>query len=125
MRLPLFLLLDLVLVVVFSALGRRSHAEAVSLAGLLTTAWPFLVGVLVGWAGVLASRLPATSLRGGLPIWLTTVVVGMLLRVLTGAGTAFAFVLVAFTVLAIFLLLPRLIAQRSHHHPPVPPHPHH
>jgi len=113
MRAPAFLALDLVLVVVFAAIGRRSHAEEGALLAVLGTAWPFLVGALVGWGVALAARLSPTTLRGGLPIWLCTVAVGMLLRAVTGAGTAFSFVLVATTALALFLLLPRLVAQRS------------
>ncbi len=42
-------LLDVVLVVVFAAVGRRSHAEGLDLAGIARTALPFLVGTAAGW----------------------------------------------------------------------------
>lgn len=112
-RLSASLLLDLLLVVAFAAIGRRSHAETGALVGVLSTAWPFLVGSLVGWGVALAARLVPTTVRGGVPVWLCTVAVGMLLRVVTGAGTAFSFVLVATTALAILLLLPRVVVERS------------
>ncbi|MFZ0530798.1 MAG: DUF3054 domain-containing protein, partial [Propionicimonas sp.] len=40
--------IDLAAVLVFAAIGRASHAEALSLAGLAQTAWPFLVAVAIG-----------------------------------------------------------------------------
>ena len=43
------LTLDVVCVLVFCALGRRSHAEGVTVSGVAQTAWPFLVGAAVGW----------------------------------------------------------------------------
>lgn len=126
-RTTAFLLLDTVLVVTFCAIGRRSHAEASSLAGLATTAWPFLSGLAAGWlvvAARLRGRLAAESSRtaatgpaavypSGVMIWAATLVIGMLLRVISGQGVALSFVIVAGTVLAIFLLGPRaLVALR-------------
>ena len=40
-------LLDLLLVAVFAAVGRASHGESV--AGVFVTAWPFLVACLIAW----------------------------------------------------------------------------
>ena len=40
----LALLADLVSVVVFCTIGRRSHAEGLTVAGIAETAWPFLAG---------------------------------------------------------------------------------
>ena len=103
---------DIVLVVVFCAIGRRSHDEAV-LTGLLHTVWPFAAGLAVGWivAAALARRSadaePFDGSRlwtGGVVIWVCTLVFGMLLRVATGQGTAFSFIVVAAVVLALFLL---------------------
>ena len=48
--------IDVILVLVFAAVGRGSHGEDV-IGGLADTAWPFLLGLLVGWlAGVCALR---------------------------------------------------------------------
>ncbi|MFI9537198.1 DUF3054 domain-containing protein [Nocardia fusca] len=103
---------DFVLVVLFCAIGRRSHDEAV-LTGLLNTAWPFVAGLAVGWvAAVLLERgrtgtEPLDGSRlwpAGVVIWLCTLVIGMLLRVVAGQGTAFGFIVVAALVLAFFLL---------------------
>lgn len=106
------LLLDLVLVVVFAALGRASHAEAQPVIGALLTAWPFLVGTLVGWGVVhRLSRAWPLDVGRGVTVWITTLVVGMVLRRLTGAGTAWPFVLVATATLAVLLLGWRALVQ--------------
>ncbi len=105
---------DVVLVLVFAAVGRGSHGENV-LGGLAGTAWPFLLGLLIGW---LAARLlgrsgfdPARIVPAGLLIWAGTWGIGMLARVVAGQGTAPSFLLVAGVVLALFLLGWRLVAS--------------
>jgi hypothetical protein len=47
----------------------------------------------------------------GIGAWLGTVAVGMVLRVVSGQGTAFAFVLVALGFLGLFLLGWRLVVR--------------
>jgi hypothetical protein len=101
--------LDVVLVVVFAVIGRASHHESVDAGGVATTAWPFLTGLVVGWAASLAWRAPGRPVRAGIPIWVVTVAAGMLLRVLSGQGIALAFVIVATIVLALFLVGWRVI----------------
>ncbi|QHE70691.1 hypothetical protein GFS60_04276 [Rhodococcus sp. WAY2] len=109
------LVVDVVLVVVFCAIGRRSHDEANALTGLAITAWPFLSGLAVGWAATVAlyrDKFDAVLIvPTGLLVWFSTLVVGMLLRVVSGQGTAFSFILVAGTVLAVFLLGWRAVAR--------------
>lgn len=97
------LLLDAVLIVVFAAIGRANHGEAVS--GMLGTAWPFLLGAGAGWLLVYqGSRRTAVEVGPGITVWACTLVVGMLLRAITGAGTAFSFVVVATLVLGVLLV---------------------
>jgi hypothetical protein len=99
---------DLVLVLVFCAIGRRSHDEANVLAGLFHTAWPFVVGAVIGWIATVAlyrDKFDAfLILPTGILVWVSTVLFGMILRVISGQGTAFSFIVVASTVLAVFLL---------------------
>jgi hypothetical protein len=100
-------LVDLASVLVFAAIGRASHGEDVGPAGLVTTAWPFAAGWLVGWVLVLllrAGRARPLGLVAGVLVWLPTVVVGMVLRAATGAGVETSFVVVATVVLGVFLL---------------------
>lgn len=105
-------LLDAVLVVAFAALGRRSHAEGLDVAGIARTAWPFLAGAAAGWVvALLALDGGPRTLGFGAVVVAGAVVVGMLLRVATGQGTAWSFVLVATLVLAALLLGWRLVAR--------------
>jgi hypothetical protein len=98
------LIADVVCVLVFCAIGRRSHAEGITVAGVAETAWPFLAGTAVGWLAVRGWRRPASLVPTGVVIWLCTVVIGMLLRRASSAGTAISFVVVASLVTAILLL---------------------
>lgn len=95
---------DVVCVLVFVAVGRRNHAEGVTLAGIAETAWPFLTGTAVGWLLIRGWGRPTALVPTGVAIWISTVVVGMALRVVTGAGIAVSFILVASTVTAVLLL---------------------
>ncbi len=100
----LALLADVVAVAVFVLIGRRSHDEGDAVLGFLSTAWPFLTGLGVGWWSVRAWRRPTRVWPEGVVIWLAIVVVGNLLRVVSGQGTAFSFIIVTLVVLAAFLL---------------------
>jgi hypothetical protein len=102
--------IDVVLVLVFVLVGRRSHGEAETAAGILDTMWPFLVGLVLGWLVTLAWRRPLAILWPGIPIWLMTVAAGMLLRVAAGQGAEASFIVVATIVLGVFLIGWRLIA---------------
>ena len=109
------LLADVAAVLVFAAIGRASHDEASPIVGALQTAWPFLAGTVVGWAVVRGLRRSwPLEVGPGITVWFATLVFGMLLRRVTGEGTALPFVIVAALVLAAFLLGWRaLVAWRS------------
>jgi len=95
---------DVVCVIVFCTIGRRSHAEGLTLSGIAETAWPFLIGTLTGWLVTLGWRRPAALVPTGVAVWLCTVVVGMLLRKVTSAGVAPSFIVVASLSTAVLLL---------------------
>jgi len=102
---------DLLVVVVFAFLGRVSHAEGNLVVGTAATAAPFVLGLLAGWlrapcAGM-ASAARARTVRFGWWLLAWTVLGGMLLRWLTGEGSAPAFVLVATGSLAVGLVARR------------------
>jgi hypothetical protein len=105
-----YLFVDVIGVLVFCAVGRRSHDEGLSIAGLATTAWPFLTGTVVGWLASRAWRRPTAVAPTGLIVWLCTVVVGMVLRKASSAGVAASFVVVAASVTALLLLGWRAVA---------------
>lgn len=98
---------DLALITLFAIIGRASHDEGLTLSGVAWVAWPFWAGCILGWVLVLAvprTRAAGCRLVGGLLVWPSTLIIGMLLRVLTGQGVAWTFVLVAAIALAILLL---------------------
>ncbi|MCV0336440.1 DUF3054 domain-containing protein [Microbacterium sp.] len=102
---------DVVLVLIFAAIGRASHDE--NPAGFLLTAWPFLIALLVGH--LLAALLPGRprrpwSLPWGAVVWVVTVAGGMLIRVLSGDTAELPFIIVATLVLGAFLVGWRAIA---------------
>lgn len=121
MRKPWAVAVDLVLVVVFAMIGRASHAEALSLGGIAATAWPFLVGCLVGW-GIVWALLRSSRLWGrswvleGVVVWVASAAGGLLLRVVTGGTAAVAFIMVATVTLGVLLLgwrvIDRLLQRR-------------
>ena len=112
-RRPAWLGIDVACVLVFCAIGRRSHDEGLNVAGIATTAWPFLSGTAVGWLASRAWRRPAAVYPTGVVVWLCTVALGMLLRKVTAAGVAGSFVVVASTVTAVLLLGWRAIARAA------------
>jgi hypothetical protein len=100
----LSVLADVVGVLVFCTVGRRSHAEGLTVAGVAETAWPFLAGTAIGWLLVRGWRRPTAVNPTGLVVWLCTVAVGMSLRKATSAGIAPSFVVVASAATAVLLL---------------------
>ena len=95
---------DIICVLVFCAVGRRSHDEGLSVTGVATTAWPFLTGTVVGWLVSRGWRQPTAVVPTGVSVWLCTVAVGMVLRKASSAGVAASFVVVAASVTALLLL---------------------
>lgn len=115
-RLPLAIGLDVFVVVLFVAIGRRNHGESGALASVIETAAPFLIGLAVAWIAVRVWRQPVQLLTG-VAIWPITVLVGMVVRNLVfDRGTAASFVVVATLFLGACLVgwraVLRLIDQR-------------
>lgn len=104
--------IDVCLVLAFVLIGRASHHDSGGLVGLASTAWPFLTGLAAGEIITRGWRRPAALVPTGLGVWLSTVTVGMILRVVAGQGTAAAFIAVALTFLGLFLLGWRLAVSR-------------
>lgn len=114
--------LDTIWVVLFVAIGRHAHDHGDTVAGILSTSWPFLVGLGVGWLLVRAWRAPTALAPTGVVIWLGAALLGMVVRVLAGQGTALAFIGVTLAFLGLGLLGWRagvgLIRSRLHRSTP-------
>jgi peptidoglycan/LPS O-acetylase OafA/YrhL len=97
-------LADAVLILVFAAIGRDAHQRGEVLAGVFSTAWPFLAGAAAAWLAARAWRAPFKIFPTGVAVWIGTVAGGMLLRAATGQTVVLPFVIVALISLAILLL---------------------
>lgn len=103
--------LDVCCVLAFVTIGRHTHHDGDTLAGIWHTAWPFLAGLAIGLLAVRAWRQPVALWSAGLGAWLGTAAAGMAIRVLAGQGTAVAFIAVALAFLALFELGWRVLAR--------------
>lgn len=97
----------------FCAVGRRSHAEGLTVAGVAETAWPFLSGTLVGWVACRGWHNPTALAPTGVTVWLSTVIVGMVQRSATSQGVAVSFIVVASFVTALLLIGWRVVANST------------
>ena len=96
---------DAVLIGVFSIFGRGAHSEGLGAAQVWGTAWPFLVGLVVGWLILLATRRDPGGLGSGVLVWSASLVVGMVIRGIgDGRVPHWSFIVVAASVTAIFLI---------------------
>jgi Protein of unknown function (DUF3054) len=103
MRILPAIAVDVICILVFAIVGRSSHQEATDLLGVAHTAWPFLAGCLLGTLIGRTWRHPY-SVRSGVAVWLGTVVGGISLRLVTGAGVQLSFIIIASCVLALLLI---------------------
>ncbi|WP_298252418.1 DUF3054 domain-containing protein [uncultured Arthrobacter sp.] len=100
---------DVALVLVFAALGRRTHEHGITPIGILQTAWPFLLAYTLAAAAARSWRSAGSPWPTGVVLWLGTVAGGLLLRALSGVSVALSFQLVTLLVLGLLLLAPRLV----------------
>ncbi|WP_457950210.1 DUF3054 domain-containing protein [Pseudarthrobacter sp. alpha12b] len=100
---------DILLILLFAAIGRDAHHREEPILGVLLTAWPFLAGAAAGWVVARAWRRPLSVPRAGIPVWLAGLVGGMLLRALTGQTVVLPFIIVATLAQAVFLVGYRLL----------------
>ncbi|WP_192815789.1 DUF3054 domain-containing protein, partial [Arthrobacter sp. TB 26] len=99
---------DAALILIFAAVGRDAHQRGDVISGVLSTAWPFLVGAAVSWLALRLWRSPLALWPAGVAVWLGAVTVGMLLRAVTGQTVVLPFVIVALLSLGLLLLGYRL-----------------
>ena len=118
-RLPVSVGLDVFVVVLFVAIGRRNHEEGSAGRDVIGTAAPFLIGLAAAWVITRAWRRP-TSVLTGLAIGPLPLLVGMIVRRLVfDDGSATSFVVVATVFLGVFLVGWRAvwrIIDRRHRH---------
>ncbi len=99
---------DCAVIVVFVAIGRRTHGEDAGVDGFFRVLWPFAVGLVVGWLASGLARAPL-AWRRAVAAWLVTVVLGVGLRIVA-QGHEFKF---AFAVVALLFLGGGLLGWRA------------
>jgi FtsH-binding integral membrane protein len=107
--------IDFAVILVFVGIGRHVHDHGLNLAGLASTTWPFAAGLCVGCLALALSHRSGLSLTDGALVCGVTVLIGMLLRVVSGQGIAAAFVVVALCFLGAAMIgwrSVRLLARR-------------
>lgn len=104
------------IVLAFVAIGRASHHHGDSVAGVVSTAWPFVLGLGAGWLVVAVRGRTGGRVGDGAVVLVTMVAVGMALRVFVGQGTAAAFIVVALAFNGAFMLGARLVWPRVARH---------
>jgi hypothetical protein len=95
-RAGLAIALDLIVLIGFAAIGRRSHGEGGALAETLAVAWPFVVAWLsvAGASRALVQIAPVPAAISWLAAW----PLALILRALSGRGDAPSFAVVALVV---------------------------
>lgn len=114
-------LLDICCVLAFVTIGRHTHHDGDSLAGIWHTAWPFLAGLAIGLLVVRYWRSRLAVTPAGLGAWLGAAGIGMAIRVLAGQGTTAGFVGVTFAFLALLMLGWRTAVRLGTHFSPTKP----
>ena len=104
---------DVGVVLLFVAIGRRSHDDdGNALTGALTVAAPFLIGLALAWVFGRVWARPFTW-RSGVIVWIATVVGGVLLRrFVFDRSTATGFIVVATIFTGVLFNGWRAIARR-------------
>ena len=111
------LVADIILVIAFAAVGFYTHAQVLTVDGVVQTSWPFLVGLGCAWILSAAWTAPLAPMRTGVAIWSTTILLGMIIRFAVGAGIAGPFIIVAsalnFLTLVGWRVIGRAVGGRS------------
>ena len=101
---PLSILLDLVFVTAFVAIGHAIFGGRFEADDLMRAGAPYLAAVLITVIFMTMRRVRMDTLHGGVIVWIATFMLGTLFRVLIGDGFQIPYVLLAGFLLALFLL---------------------
>jgi hypothetical protein len=98
--------IDIVLIILFTMLGRQTHEHGLTPLGIAQTAAPFLLAYLLvsvaaffAWGPLVGKIWP-----DAIVVWIVTAGLGLILRVMFGATAAPAFQIVTIVTLGLFLV---------------------
>jgi hypothetical protein len=109
MKKLIYVALDVCVVLIFVVIGLHAHGHRETLGNLVSVSAPFLLGVVLAWALQYRRQKGRSLLRNGVEVWLITVVVGQVVRLIDGQGSALGFVLVTVGFLGACMLGWRLV----------------
>ena len=92
----LAIVLDMVVLIGFAAVGRRSHGESGALSETLAVAWPFVVAWLAV-AGASRALIQIAPIPAAIS-WIAAWPLALVLRAISGRGDAPSFAIVALVV---------------------------
>lgn len=101
---------DLLIVLLFVAIGLIQHGDSLTTQNLFTVGWPFAVGALLGHLAIRSWRAPFALWPQGVFVWAITIAGAMVIRSLLGAGAELSFVLVSAAVTGVLMLGWRALA---------------
>lgn len=113
--------IDVCCVALFVFLAKGLQDGNATFAATLGAMWPFFLGLIAGWIATVAWTRPRAIIWPGVPIWMMTVAVGMLVRIsfeevgvelglITGAAIFLGISVVGWRVLA--RTIDRALAER-------------
>lgn len=102
--------LDLVAVTLFVVIGLSVHGHSLGAGSVISTLWPFAAALAVAWLAVGFWARDVLSLPSGATAAVVTDAVATVLRVVSGQGTAAAFIAVTLVFLGATFLAWRLLA---------------
>lgn len=101
---------DLLVVLLFVAIGFVQHGTPLTTQNLFLVGWPFALGVLLGHLAIRAWRAPFRIWPHGVFVWGITLATTMALRTLFTAGTEVSFIIVTAVVTGVLMLGWRAVA---------------
>lgn len=101
---------DLLVVLLFVAIGFVQHGTPLTIQNLFLVGWPFALGVLLGHLAIRAWRAPFRIWPHGVFVWGITLATTMALRTLFTAGTEVSFIIVTAVVTGVLMLGWRAVA---------------
>ncbi|GAA1307736.1 DUF3054 domain-containing protein [Brachybacterium tyrofermentans] len=102
---------DLLVVILFVAIGFLQHGTPLTSQNLFLVGWPFAVGVLLGHLAIRAWRAPFRVWPHGVFVWAITIAAAMAIRTLFSAGTEVAFILTTAIFTGVLMLGWRAVAM--------------
>lgn len=104
---------DAAVVLLVIALGQFATSQPLSVDGVAAGCWPFVVGLIGGYLGVVIARLTPISVAGGSVVSAKAFILSMVLRAgVQQDPTPVSFVLLSGVILVVLMIGWRVLASR-------------